>query len=54
MVFKFFLFVKCLASKPHVFGSGNDRSLRLLNMGDVQIYRFGIWIKVAMKSYCNK
>ena len=34
MVFIFFLFVKCLASEPHVFGSGNDRSLRLLNRGE--------------------
>ena len=26
--------MKCLASEPHVFGSGNDRSLRLLNRGE--------------------
>ena len=26
--------MKCLASEPHVFGSGNDRILRLLNRGE--------------------
>ena len=33
-IYIFFSFVKCLASELHVFCSGNDRSLRLLNRGE--------------------